>query len=63
MSKKLLTLKTGNTSWWKNRKYRKEAASKIKELRHSGNKLKKIKSYRLNGANTLIYTDYLILLS
>ena len=61
MSKKLLTLKTGNTSWWKNRKYRREAASKIKEFRQSGYKLKKIKSYRLNGANTLIYTDYLVL--
>lgn len=60
MSKELFTLKTGNTSWWKNRKYRREAASKIKELRQSGHKLKKIKSYRLNGANSLIYTDYLI---
>jgi len=61
MSKELLTIKTGNTSWWKNRKYRREAASKIKEFRQSGYKLKKIKSYRLNGANTLIYTDYLVL--
>jgi type I site-specific restriction endonuclease len=58
MSKELITLKTGNTSWWKNKKYRREATLSIKEFRKKGCKLKKIKTYRLNGPNTLIYSDY-----
>jgi type I site-specific restriction endonuclease len=58
MSKELITLKTGNTSWWKNKKYRREATLSIKEFRKKGYKLKKIKTYRLNGPNTLIYSDY-----
>jgi hypothetical protein len=60
MSKKLITLKTGNTSWWKNVKYRREAAFCIQEFRRSGYKVKRIKTYRLDGANTLIYTDYFL---
>ena len=55
---KIVTLKTGNTSWWKNIKYRREAAVSIKELRKSGFKVTKIKAYRLDGPNTLIYSDY-----
>lgn len=58
MIKELVTLKTGNTSWWKNIKYRREAASSIREFRKSGFKIKKIKTYRLDGANSLIYSDY-----
>ena len=60
MTNELVTLKTGNTSWWKNIKYRREAASSIKEFRKSGFKVKKIKTYRLDGANTLIYSDYFL---
>jgi len=60
MTKELVTLKTGNTSWWKNIKYRREAALSIKEFRKSGFKVKKIKAYRLDGPNTLIYSDYLL---
>ena len=56
--RKIVTLKTGNTSWWKNIKYRREAALSIKELRKSGFKVTKIKAYRLDGPNTLIYSDY-----
>ena len=59
MTKELVTLKTGNTSWWKNRKYRWEAALSIRELRKSGFKVKRIKTYRSNGANTLIYSEAL----
>ena len=29
----VITLEVGNTSWWKNRKYRREAANELKELR------------------------------
>ena len=35
MTEELVTLKTGNTSWWKNRKYRLEAALSIREFRKS----------------------------
>jgi len=60
MTKEFITLKTGNTSWWKNIKYRREAALSIKEFRKSGFKVKKIKTYRLDGPNSLIYSDYLL---
>ena len=60
MTKEFVTLKTGNTSWWKNIKYRREAALSIKEFRKSGFKIKKIKAYRLDGPNSLIYSDYLL---
>ena len=55
---KIVTLKTGNTSWWKNIKYRREAAADLKKYRKSGLKILKIKSYRLQGPNSLIYSDY-----
>ncbi len=58
MTRELVTLKTGNTSWWKNKKYRREAALSIREFRKLGLKVKRIKTYRLDGANTLIYSDY-----
>ena len=38
--KKKIMLIVGSTSWWKNLKYRKEAATKLKNLR-KGWKLKK----------------------
>ena len=45
MTKELVTLKTGNTSWWKNKKYRWEAAFSIREFRKSGFKVKFIHNY------------------
>ena len=58
MTKELVTLKTGNTSWWKNIKYRIEAAADLKKYRKLGLKILKIKTYRLQGPNSLIYSDY-----
>ena len=55
---KIITLKTGNTSWWKNIKYRREAVADIKKYRKLGFKILKIKTYRLQGPNSLIYSDY-----
>jgi hypothetical protein len=55
---KIITLKTGNTSWWKNIKYRREAATDLKKYRKLGYKILKIKTYRLQGPNSLIYSDY-----
>ena len=56
--KKVITLEIGNSSWWKNRKYRKEAASEIRELREKNKKVKFLKKYQLDSSNTVIYGDY-----
>ena len=58
--KKIITLEIGNSSWWKNRKYRREAASNIIEIRRKGYKIKLIKKYRLDESNTILYGDYAI---
>ena len=56
--KKVITLEIGNSSWWKNRKYRREAASEIRELREKNKKIKLLKKYQLDSSNTIIYGDY-----
>ena len=56
--KKVITLEIGNSSWWKNRKYRKEAASEIRELREKNKKVKLLKKYQLDSSNTVVYGDY-----
>jgi len=56
--KKVITLEIGNSSWWKNKKYRKEAASKIREIRLTNKKIKLLRKYQLDSTNTIIYGDY-----
>lgn len=56
--KRKFVIETGNSSWWKSIKYRKKAAETIWNYRKLGYKLKKTKTYRLSGPNTLIYSDY-----
>ena len=56
--KKVITLEIGNSSWWKNRKYRREAASEIRELREKNKEVKLLKKYQLDSSNTVIYGDY-----
>ena len=58
--KKVITLEIGNSSWWKNRKYRREAASTIKEIRGKGYDIQLLKKYRLDESNTILYGDYAI---
>ncbi len=55
--KKMITLEIGNSSWWKNKKYRREAAQEIRKLRDK-NTLKLIKKYRTGSSNTILYGDY-----
>ena len=55
--KKVITLEIGNSSWWKNRKYRREAAHEIKRLKRNY-KIKLLKKYQLDTSNTIIYGDY-----
>ena len=57
---KTITLEVGNTSWWKNLKYRKEAASELRKIRANNKNIKLIKKYRIQGTNTIIYGDYKI---
>lgn len=58
--KKIITLEVGNSSWWKNRKYRREAASELRTLKKKY-KVKLIKKYQLENSNTIIYGDYKII--
>ena len=58
---KIITLVIGNSSWWKNRKYRKEASLELKKLRKKYKSIKLIKKYRLDGSNTIIYADYYLI--
>ena len=55
-----LTLEIGNSSWWKDKKYRKEAVIKLRKLRSKKLLIKLIKKYKLDTSNTIIYGDYLI---
>ena len=56
--KKIITLEIGNSSWWKNRKYRREAASEIRNLREKNHKVRLLKKYQLDSSNTILYGDY-----
>tara|TARA_Y100001935_G_scaffold27617_1_gene21132 strand:+ start:540 stop:722 length:183 start_codon:yes stop_codon:yes gene_type:complete len=56
--KKVITIEIGNSSWWKNRKYRREAALEIKKLREKNNKVRLLKKYQLDTSNTIVYADY-----
>ena len=58
--KKVITLEIGNSSWWKNRKYRREAASNIREIRRKGYDIQLLKKYRLDESNTILYADYAV---
>ena len=55
---KLITLEIGNSSWWKNKKYRKEASVELRKLRNKYKSVRVVKKYRLNSSNTIIYGDY-----
>ena len=59
---KIITLEIGNSSWWKNKKYRKEASLELKKLRKKYKYIKLVKKYRLDGINTIIYADYCLIL-
>lgn len=55
---KIITLEIGNSSWWKNKKYRKEASIELRKLRNKYKSVRVVKKYRLNSNNTIIYGDY-----
>ena len=45
---KIITLEIGNSSWWKNKKYRKEASIELRKLRNKYKSVRLVKKYRLN---------------
>ena len=55
---KIITLEIGNSSWWKNKKYRKEASIELRKLRKKYKSVRVVKKYRLNRSNTILYGDY-----
>ena len=55
---KIITLEIGNSSWWKNKKYRKEASIELRKLRKKYKSVRVIKKYKLETSNTIIYGDY-----
>ena len=58
---KVITLEIGNSSWWKNQKYRKEASIELRKLRKKYKSVKLVKKYRLEASNTILYGEYLLI--
>ena len=58
MNKKII-IQVGSSSWWKNRKLRKEAAQKLKIIKKKW-KLKKVESIKRHedSIDTIIYKKY-----
>ena len=57
--KKEISLVVGSTSWWKNKKYRKEASKQIKSLRKKWKIVKVGEKDSLNDSiDTKIYKKY-----
>ena len=55
---KVLTLVTGNSSWWKARKYRRETAARLWALRAEGWRLCRIERMARRGVDTRLFTRY-----
>lgn len=58
MERKIATLVTGNSSWWKQRKYRRETASALKRLRSQGWQYCGMRRLPQQGADTRRFTEY-----
>ena len=49
---------TGNTSWWKAKKYRRETAMSLFEYRARGWRLVAIRRLPITGTDTRIFSEY-----
>jgi len=58
---KTVRLVTGNSSWWKARKYRREAAQTLWALRAAGWRFVQKAAIHANGADTRQFTEYTFL--
>lgn len=54
----VVTLVTGNTSWWKQRKYRRETAHRLRRLRADGWRLAGLERLLPAGVDTRRRTAY-----
>jgi hypothetical protein len=63
MEEKIVTLVTGNSSWWKQRKYRREAAAALKRIRERGWRYRGKRRLPQQGADTRRFTEYAITLT
>jgi hypothetical protein len=54
----VVTLVTGNASWWKQRKYRRETAHRLRRLRAEGWSLAGLQRLRSAGVDTRRRTAY-----
>ncbi|MEM6411032.1 MAG: hypothetical protein AAF683_05815 [Pseudomonadota bacterium] len=53
-----IRLVTGNSSWWKARKYRRETARKLLSLRAAGWRISSKRVHRSEGPDTRRFTVY-----
>jgi hypothetical protein len=58
MAEIVLTLVTGNASWWKQRKYRRETAHRLRRLRAKGWSLAGFRRLASAGVDTRRWTAY-----
>lgn len=58
MQEKVISLVTGNSSWWKQRKYRRETASALKHLRQQGWRWVSMERLPAGGVDTRRFTVY-----
>lgn len=58
MAEIVVTLVSGNTSWWKQRKYRREAAHRLRRLRAEGWRLAGLERLTSTGVDTRRRTAY-----
>ena len=60
---KVITLVVGNTSWWKNKKHRKESADILKKIKKNGWKIKKKENIEKNAneINSNCYRKYMLI--
>ena len=60
---KIITLVVGNSSWWKNQKYRKESADVLKKIKKNGWRIKKKENIEKNEneINSNCYRKYMLI--
>lgn len=58
MQQCILTLVSGNASWWKSRKYRKESAKRLRTLKREGWRLTALERLPVVGVDTRRRTAY-----
>ena len=61
MQQRVITLVSGNASWWKSRKYRKETAKRLRHLKREGWALTAVERLPITGVDTCRRSAYHLL--